>query len=360
MATKPPLCASLSLPRSHPLRRHTHPSQVDLWATAVLYAMLWGTKTFVVAPPTAANLELMRRWQMNGEAADDETFPADLEGARVVAVGRGQALFLPSGWIHAVHTAEDSAVLGWNWQPAAQLPASLHIVRTPWGAKGAEVRQLRAFQMRDYVSHLWVHLKSLVPGGGGATARGADPTAAAAAAAAAEARDATDDERRVLRALCCFLSRRLKFAERRKLGVEPTKLLAAALRRAAPRENYSALSPLTAAAAALARAEQSGTETLLHHNLATDVAMAAAAAAAAAAASAAAASDALTLLACAAASSPKVPYAAAPYAAAGAAGAGDGSDLMAHESVAPFDLMGAGANGPRSARHVALFDGAAV
>ena len=60
------------------------------------------------------------------------------------------------------------------------------------------------------------------------------------------------------------------------------------------------------------------------------------------------------------ASSPKVPYAAAPYAAAGAAGAGDGSDLMAHESVAPFDLMGAGANGPRSARHVALFDGAAV
>lgn len=47
-------------------------------------------------------------------------------------------------------------------------------------------------------------------------------------------------------------------------------------------------------------------------------------------------------------------------AAAGAAGAGDGSDLMAHESVAPFDLMGAGANGPRSARHVALFDGAAV
>ena len=50
----------------------------------MLYAVLWGTKTFVVAPPTAANLELMRRWQMNGEAADDETFPADLEGARVV------------------------------------------------------------------------------------------------------------------------------------------------------------------------------------------------------------------------------------------------------------------------------------
>ena len=56
----------------------------------MLYAVLWGTKTFVVAPPTAANLELMRRWQMNGEAADDETFPHDLEGARVVAVSRGQ------------------------------------------------------------------------------------------------------------------------------------------------------------------------------------------------------------------------------------------------------------------------------
>ena len=44
----------LGLPRSHPLRRHPRPSQVDLWATAVLYAVLWGTKTFVVAPPTAS------------------------------------------------------------------------------------------------------------------------------------------------------------------------------------------------------------------------------------------------------------------------------------------------------------------
>ena len=100
MDTNPPACC-LVAPSFSSSRAATRPSsQVDLWATAVLYAVLWGTKTFVVAPPTAANLELMRRWQMNGEAADDETFPADLEGARVVAVGRGQV------WNHrGTHTS---------------------------------------------------------------------------------------------------------------------------------------------------------------------------------------------------------------------------------------------------------------
>ena len=34
----------------------------------------------------------------------------------------GMSLLLPSGWIHAVFTPQDSCVLGWNWLPAAQLP----------------------------------------------------------------------------------------------------------------------------------------------------------------------------------------------------------------------------------------------
>ena len=36
---------------------------LDLWATAVLYVVLWGVKLFVVAPPTERNLKLLREWQ---------------------------------------------------------------------------------------------------------------------------------------------------------------------------------------------------------------------------------------------------------------------------------------------------------
>ena len=39
---------------------------LDLWATAVLYVVLWGVKLFVVAPPTKHNLGLLRSWQESG------------------------------------------------------------------------------------------------------------------------------------------------------------------------------------------------------------------------------------------------------------------------------------------------------
>ena len=53
------------------------------------------------------------------------------------------SLLLPSGWIHAVFTPEDSCVLGWNWLPAAQLPPALSIIRTSWGSRTSEIRQLK-------------------------------------------------------------------------------------------------------------------------------------------------------------------------------------------------------------------------
>ena len=37
---------------------------LDLWATAVLYVVLWGAKVFVLAPPTHLNLKLFRAWQV--------------------------------------------------------------------------------------------------------------------------------------------------------------------------------------------------------------------------------------------------------------------------------------------------------
>lgn len=94
---------------------------VDLWATAVLYHILWGAKMFVCAPPTAVNLRLLQQWQELNEPPEHPDFPGKLESAQVLTLTAGQSLLLPSGWIHAVFTPLDSCVLGWNWQHKQQL-----------------------------------------------------------------------------------------------------------------------------------------------------------------------------------------------------------------------------------------------
>ena len=109
---------------------------LDLWATAVLYVVLWGVKLFVVAPPTKHNLGLLRSWQESGGDGRREAharFPAELEQAQIAVLLQHQALLLPSGWVHAVFTPVDSSTLGWNWQPEAQLPSALECIRSSWG-----------------------------------------------------------------------------------------------------------------------------------------------------------------------------------------------------------------------------------
>jgi len=128
---------------------------LDLWATAVFYLVLWGQKMFVVAPPTPSNLRAFQAWQQGDERAGVGEFPAKLEGAKLLTLTQGQSLMLPSGWIHAVFTPEDSCVLGWNWQPKEQLPAMLSVVRADWGPKTEEMRQLKAFKFEELVRKLW-------------------------------------------------------------------------------------------------------------------------------------------------------------------------------------------------------------
>jgi len=128
---------------------------LDLWATAVFYFVLWGQKMFVVAPPTPSNLRAFQAWQQSDERAGVGEFPAKLEGAKLLTLTQGQSLMLPSGWIHAVFTPEDSCVLGWNWQPKEQLPAMLSVVRADWGPKTEEMRQLKAFKFEELVRKLW-------------------------------------------------------------------------------------------------------------------------------------------------------------------------------------------------------------
>ena len=189
---------------------------IDLWATAVFYAVLWGCKMFVVAPPTMTNLSLMRSWQEHNEDPSHKDFPAGLEMAQVAVLTQGMSLLLPSGWIHAVFTPVDSCVLGWNWLPVEQLPPALNIIRTQWGHKSAEIRQLKAFRTREFVRHLWGFTKELITKHQiGSGAGGAGGAGGAALPPAVE---------RQLRSLLCYLRRRHLFADPRRVKNPPALL----------------------------------------------------------------------------------------------------------------------------------------
>ena len=190
---------------------------IDLWATAVMYTVLWGVKIFVVAPPTPRNLQLMRAWQERGGDGcgsgggggggreDGGAFPDDLELASVVVLLKGQVLMLPSGWVHAVYTPVDSATLGWNFLPEAQLPTALAVIRSPWGARSGEIRQTKAFDVPRLAAELWAHAAELLEEHGAAAARGG---------AAAAAAWLTPLRRRLLHALLDFLRLRPLLAGR--------------------------------------------------------------------------------------------------------------------------------------------------
>jgi len=117
---------------------------LDLWATAVFYHILWGGKVFALAPPTERNIELLQRWQCEGEPDDGElsdgsVFPADLQHLSSAVLSGGFSILIPAGWIHAVFTPADSCALGWNFHTAAQLGTSLPLALSDWGARTAEM-----------------------------------------------------------------------------------------------------------------------------------------------------------------------------------------------------------------------------
>jgi len=87
---------------------------VDLGGTSVWYHVLKGKKVFWLIPPTQANLKSFEQWTMSGKQSDH--FFGDLvDKCGRVELYPGNTFFIPSGWIHAVYTPEDSLVFGGNY-----------------------------------------------------------------------------------------------------------------------------------------------------------------------------------------------------------------------------------------------------
>ncbi|KAL6714668.1 JmjC domain-containing histone demethylation protein 1 [Lecanora helva] len=87
---------------------------IDFGGSSVFYHILRGKKTFLFIPPKEKHLKKYEEWCMS--PAQNWTFLGDqTKECYRVDLSEGDTMLIPSGWIHAVWTPEDSLVIGGNF-----------------------------------------------------------------------------------------------------------------------------------------------------------------------------------------------------------------------------------------------------
>lgn len=87
---------------------------IDFGGSSVFYHILKGKKTFLFIPPKSKNLKKYEQWCQS--PVQQQTFLADqTKECYRVDLSAGDTMLIPSGWIHAVWTPEDSLVIGGNF-----------------------------------------------------------------------------------------------------------------------------------------------------------------------------------------------------------------------------------------------------
>lgn len=87
---------------------------IDFGGSSVFYTILKGKKTFFFIPPKDKHLKKYEEWC--NSPAQDNTFLGDqTKECYRVDLSEGDTMLIPSGWIHAVWTPENSLVIGGNF-----------------------------------------------------------------------------------------------------------------------------------------------------------------------------------------------------------------------------------------------------
>ncbi|XP_038555005.1 lysine-specific demethylase 2A [Micropterus salmoides] len=99
---------------------------IDFGGTSVWYHILRGGKVFWLIPPTPQNLEMYENWVLSGKQGD--IFLGDkCHDCQRTELKQGNTFIIPSGWIHAVYTPEDTLVFGGNFLHSFNIPMQLNI-----------------------------------------------------------------------------------------------------------------------------------------------------------------------------------------------------------------------------------------
>ncbi|KAJ5214831.1 hypothetical protein N7468_010510 [Penicillium chermesinum] len=87
---------------------------IDFGGSSVYYHILKGKKTFFFIPPKDQHLKKYEEW-CNSPAQDSIFLGNQTKECYRVDLSEGDTMLIPSGWIHAVWTPENSLVIGGNF-----------------------------------------------------------------------------------------------------------------------------------------------------------------------------------------------------------------------------------------------------
>ncbi|PBK77816.1 Clavaminate synthase-like protein [Armillaria solidipes] len=99
---------------------------IDFAGSSVYYHILSGSKVFYFIRPTPANLAAYEKW--SGTEIQNQTWLGDMVDEVVkVSLTAGNTMIIPTGWIHAVHTPEDTLVFGGNFLHSYDVATQLKV-----------------------------------------------------------------------------------------------------------------------------------------------------------------------------------------------------------------------------------------
>lgn len=110
---------------------------IDFGGTSVYYTVCSGEKTFLMYPPSVENLHLYQSWCLEPQQNYIwfGNYSTTLNRKRICPTGGfkvtlypGDLFIIPSGWIHAVYTPQDSIVIGGNYITLNDMEMQLKIV----------------------------------------------------------------------------------------------------------------------------------------------------------------------------------------------------------------------------------------
>ncbi|CAF1108320.1 unnamed protein product [Rotaria magnacalcarata] len=131
---------------------------IDMGGSSVWYHLLKGKKVFWLIPPTESYLRLYEEWILSRQ--QNECFFADLcasNDCQMVVLEPDWTFFLPSGWIHAVYTVEDSLVFGGNFLNSFKIPMQIQV----WMIE-RKVRIPDRFRYPYFIETMWYVIERYV------------------------------------------------------------------------------------------------------------------------------------------------------------------------------------------------------
>ncbi|CCD63211.2 JmjC domain-containing histone demethylation protein 1 [Caenorhabditis elegans] len=98
---------------------------IDFSGTSVWYHVLKGRKVFWLIPPTETNFFIYQEFIKT--VNDNAFFGKSVEKCHVAILEPGDTMLIPSGWIHAVYTPDDSLVFGGNFLHSQSCKTQLRV-----------------------------------------------------------------------------------------------------------------------------------------------------------------------------------------------------------------------------------------